>query len=1828
MVKVLKNLECKNLKKKYCNYISMGNVVANLFDDKNSDEDTLSTLSKSKEESEDIRINERISKLDSNLSPSKKKKEIEKIQKEEKKKTLEIKKKSKKKKKEIFKFNPVSLFIDRTPEELDDRVRAIVKSKLKGNPKMTDEELTKLISETTILVVEELSNECEEEYALVKTILSPEYGNGKWPNKKELEKLINEKNFPWKKSQIIQWPEEKDIVSCKIISAIKDKITMNNRCVYSLGYKNVLQSCNVECGKGTEIKAKSLVKNINEDFPSIQGCGDIPQKEFICDSGKICKEDCKTEVDLKSFGEARCSKPCDSGDGPGEKTYKIKYLKSSKGGGSCDLEEKGKKEGESYDVTVPCNEDKCPPCDYKTKGPYKDGSVDYTRSINIQGNNKTYTACLLPKEDGTYEDIDCGGGEGGFNYNKGARSKYNVTYNVTQDNYGVQNCTKGKDVIEEECAINIFTPDLTPIVKDGKIAKGGGDPCGNECVLSEDYPQLVMVDGKQCSKECGTGKRRMRKVVKSKSDAPYCPCKNDPSKCPYEEIDCNTQECIAPCVYANQGKHVQINDYCPGVQGPNKHIVWDTTKVNPDGGKGMWYDSIKNKHYPRSHFIKKMRVPTKTPPIGKGLCYQGDKADQTLQCNLDGTERPIDAEWGPWTFAGYIGEPNILQSVSPKYRKWDDPSNANLQSKIDKRVQDRLDANEKDPITGELLTEDTIRKEETHCVDKNYLDQADDFDLPLPGKKYVRSVSVFPQYGGKDVVGPFEKIEPYMKKGTDYTRYCPVDKLLTPEVWIGDGQTVGAEWDNTKCYKTDGKGGLKQKYRVSELEEEAKKKFVRDSDLPNYEAPREGENRIIGVGSRTIFKYKERDGSTTPEEKYGGLPDGKWHSTTGDQNYKYDRRNVEYDECEGVRDILKKIKNNNNDWKAEDRYVHQKDCNPVYDWDGKYYMSNDAALAGETGEEIKTNTDTGRVELSTEEKKMYPGSTMRKTTNGKFMTNDMHTSSKCKRPGLDSAYAWCGKESTDDYIQMITYSGGIERVKGVVTQARKDSNQWVKTFEVYVSRNGDSWQQVKDASGNFTFSASFSKKGDKKVKNYFQNRVEAKYIRFVTKTWEGHNSMRIGYIKDLSNTVDCYGGSGILSGEPWFRLTFNKQKTIDSGGYSEGTHSSTKICPPDGDVLTYQRGGDIATDFTNLKLNVNNIKEVTSGMPDKSVSASECQDYADKNNYGWTPGYTNNVNPSGCFIQGSNVYFGVYADGSECGNKHNSKCLEKTENSGIKENLKEIMNESSSGFPSCGTDAVRTGWRSSSSEGSFGWSDCVKPDSSGLETSTKAWNTNDGGFRYMYNKWKNLANGSDYKEWSNDSDHKKDSAHPSAPTKTSSTGTRIYEDISKSYTNKDGHKYNIIRQPCHRGATGSLPTLGTGWVSDLCSCEGQSSTGYTGAIYNITGGTEGWIDSSSEYTWANFFKNTIKSLVNGKYSSGSFQSAVNDYKVEEKEGVTNSDNTAAWSSTYRSKANTKIGASGSAMAWHSSSKSSWNTSLTDKKSVAMYEQTGKFIPIGIKIQPRNRSDLIPQMPSEIRLAWNGGEKTVTLGTFATKDTIKTILINPTLRNETTYLYVWSRHGRNSSGSSFRINFLIGVTGGKSIDKGTINCKNNENRPVDCKEGSSAGLEGWLSWTNRSGTFNWTKDSECSKDSKDNWSKKKRKVNAQQSQRFYKTVGPSHGGRNNCTRKLYDTRYRDITGSDKCSWSYRSGVNEACYWIGSASYYGAREAGNWTSASSAAGQCKNLTNEKGRPYCQFLHTDSEGGVYSLETRNTCSVQKCHRPGSGKCNTHGGWGGWKA
>ena len=872
----------------------------------------------------------------------------------------------------------------------------------------------------------------------------------------------------------------------------------------------------------------------------------------------------------------------------------------------------------------------------------------------------------------------------------------------------------------------------------------------------------------------------------------------------------------------------------------------------------------------------------------------------------------------------------------------------------------------------------------------------------------------------------------------------------------------------------------------------------------------------------------------------------------------YDKRINEYDNCEGVGEVIEKIRNNDPSWKSED-IVKQVPCIPIYKWDGKFYKDEVSAKAGSTAEEIISPSDSGTLVSATDEK--HPGGHVRKK--GKFIMSSKWTNEWASKIALNSnGIGWLSRRdryTTDDnWLQMETVSGDIEMIKGVVTKGHYTRKRYVKKFKVFVSRNGDSWKQMKDMNNQEEFTGNNDNTHNSSKKNYFNQVVEAKYIRVYPTDYNSYPCLRLGYIKDLSGTVNCTGGSGMFNDTPWFRFTFDEANTKSKSTYSEGTSDSNKSCPTNGNVMVRQKGN------------------ITIG--DNTIPVGDLK-----------------------IIEG-----------------------------GIVKGLKGVMGNKT--LRACGADPSSPGWHSSSSGGSQKtWSSCVKP-SSGLASSNLAYHTDDGGYRYMYRHWSGSNNnsiydtGDGYNKWPDSDPPYKDNTQNS-----NANNGSTYSVPSTNFELKDYDKVNIVRQPCNRGTKGVLPTLGTGWTSDICSCLGelpsnQVSGGYTGTIYNITGGTEGWIDQVKKYTWDNFFNNELQNLVTAKYSSGLFQAAVNEYKVVEKEGTTNGNNYARYSSAFGKEKSAIGGNTG----WLCSEHSKWNTDLNSNRSVAEYDQSTEFIPIGIKIQPRNHPTAWnTQSPTEIRLVWSDGtnnkEQTVTLGTFSNKDSIKTILINPNKRTKTKKLHVYARHGRDSQSVSFRINYLIGESGGKSIDKGTVDCKHNEKRPVDCKESSAAGVESsYGGWTNRS--VNWSYDAECSKDSTDNWSRKKKKTSGQQAQRYYKTVAPQHGGKNNCTRKLEDTKYRDVNDSDSCSWSYKSGVNQACYWIGSGNYYSAREAKNGTSASSSATQCKTLTNTKGRPYCQFLHTSSDGGQYALETRNTCDVQTCHRPGSGKCNPYGGWGGW--
>ena len=97
-------------------------------------------------------------------------------------------------------------------------------------------------------------------------------------------------------------------------------------------------------------------------------------------------------------------------------------------------------------------------------------------------------------------------------------------------------------------------------------------------------------------------------------------------------------------------------------------------------------------------------------------------------------------------------------------------------------------------------------------------------------------------------------------------------------------------------------------------------------------------------------------------------------------------------------------------------------------------------------------------------------------------------------PSLDGKYGWLARSdrrTSPGWMRMETVSGNIELVKGVVTKGYNKDHSTSK-FEVYVSRNGDSWKQMKDSSGNYEFTGGVDQKT-----NYFKDGpVEAKYIKF------------------------------------------------------------------------------------------------------------------------------------------------------------------------------------------------------------------------------------------------------------------------------------------------------------------------------------------------------------------------------------------------------------------------------------------------------------------------------------------------------------------------------------------------------------------------------------------------------------------------------------------------------------------------------------------------------------------------------------------------------------
>jgi hypothetical protein len=117
----------------------------------------------------------------------------------------------------------------------------------------------------------------------------------------------------------------------------------------------------------------------------------------------------------------------------------------------------------------------------------------------------------------------------------------------------------------------------------------------------------------------------------------------------------------------------------------------------------------------------------------------------------------------------------------------------------------------------------------------------------------------------------------------------------------------------------------------------------------------------------------------------------------------------------------------------------------------------------------------------------------------------------CGNSMIDSSGGWCSKHnSVGQWIELD--NGKFGSISGVITQGRKDTDQWVKSFKVKYKDESNSWWDIdgKIFTGNVDRNS--------KVTTTFSQPVRARYIRIYPQDWNSHISMRVDMIAGFTNT--------------------------------------------------------------------------------------------------------------------------------------------------------------------------------------------------------------------------------------------------------------------------------------------------------------------------------------------------------------------------------------------------------------------------------------------------------------------------------------------------------------------------------------------------------------------------------------------------------------------------------------------------------------------------------------------------------------------------------------
>ena len=122
-----------------------------------------------------------------------------------------------------------------------------------------------------------------------------------------------------------------------------------------------------------------------------------------------------------------------------------------------------------------------------------------------------------------------------------------------------------------------------------------------------------------------------------------------------------------------------------------------------------------------------------------------------------------------------------------------------------------------------------------------------------------------------------------------------------------------------------------------------------------------------------------------------------------------------------------------------------------------------------------------------------------------------HLLQNCGNSMIDASAGWCATGNVDgNWIQLD--NGKVGSISGVITQGRKDNDQWVKSFKVKYKDESGSWWDIDGK----TFPGNVDR--NSKVTTTFSKPVRARYIRIYPQTWHRHISMRADVIGGSTNT--------------------------------------------------------------------------------------------------------------------------------------------------------------------------------------------------------------------------------------------------------------------------------------------------------------------------------------------------------------------------------------------------------------------------------------------------------------------------------------------------------------------------------------------------------------------------------------------------------------------------------------------------------------------------------------------------------------------------------------